>query len=360
MMAIQAPQNYLNRDGLISEVGDFVGPLASRILIVTGPQAWQATSQAIESSLRQHNILYEVTFQQGPCTHQAIDQVATAARTWNAELILGVGGGRALDCAKAVGDLLGQLPVVAVPTIAATCAAWSPISVIYDGRGAHVAPLPLKRLPVWVLVDSEVIARSPARYLKAGIVDALAKWYEFQPYLQADPTSLALVLKARAAGLALEMFNRHGDQALKDIEAQRVTSALRQVIDANIALAGLANSMKDDVARVGVAHAIHNSMTRHPELHHWLHGEKVGFGLVVQALLNTEREEEQQPLLALLSRFGSPLTLTQLGLADKPEQVESIARHVRIRSAALLPFAVDNDAILKALWKTENLATVAA
>lgn len=360
MMAIQAPQNYLNRDGLISEVGDFVGPLASRILIVAGPQAWQATSQAIESSLRQHNILYEVTFQQGPCTHQAIDQVATAARTWNAELILGVGGGRALDCAKAVGDLLGQLPVVAVPTIAATCAAWSPISVIYDGRGAHVAPLPLKRLPVWVLVDSEVIARSPARYLKAGIVDALAKWYEFQPYLQADPTSLALVLKARAAGLALEMFNRHGDQALKDIEAQRVTSALRQVIDANIALAGLANSMKDDVARVGVAHAIHNSMTRQPELHHWLHGEKVGFGLVVQALLNTEREEEQQPLLALLSRFGSPLTLTQLGLADKPEQVESIARHVRIRSAALLPFAVDNDAILKALWKTENLATVAA
>lgn len=360
MMAIQAPQNYLNRDGLISEVGDFVGPLASRILIVTGPQAWQATSQAIESSLRQHNILYEVTFQQGPCTHQAIDQVATAARTWNAELILGIGGGRALDCAKAVGDLLGQLPVVAVPTIAATCAAWSPISVIYDGRGAHVAPLPLKRLPVWVLVDSEVIARSPARYLKAGIVDALAKWYEFQPYLQADPTSLALVLKARAAGLALEMFNRHGDQALKDIEAQRVTSALRQVIDANIALAGLANSMKDDVARVGVAHAIHNSMTRQPELHHWLHGEKVGFGLVVQALLNTEREEEQQPLLALLSRFGSPLTLTQLGLADKPEQVESIARHVRIRSAALLPFAVDNDAILKALWKTENLATVAA
>lgn len=39
MIAIQAPQTYLNRDGLIAEVGDFIEPLASRILIITSPQA---------------------------------------------------------------------------------------------------------------------------------------------------------------------------------------------------------------------------------------------------------------------------------------------------------------------------------
>ncbi|MCL6359987.1 iron-containing alcohol dehydrogenase family protein [Pectobacterium polaris] len=357
MIAIQAPQTYLNRDGVIRSVGEYTAPYASTILIITSPQAWKVTSEAVEQSLNEYGLRYQVEFLPGDCTKPAIEALTAQARAFSAELILGIGGGRVLDVAKAVGDILGQIPVIAVPTIAATCAAWSPISVIYSNSGAHNGPFPLTRLPVWVLVDSEIIARSPSRYLKAGIVDALAKWYEFQPYLRHGDSGLALALKAQAARLAVETFNTHGEQAIADNEQGLVTPALRRTIDAVIALAGLANSMKDEVPRIGVAHAIHNSMTRLPELHDWLHGEKVGFGLAVQAFLEHDNDADREELFAQLRRYGSPITLNALGLSERPQLVESIAQNVKIapKIAARLPFATDAESIERALWRTQTL-----
>ncbi|MBG0753325.1 MULTISPECIES: iron-containing alcohol dehydrogenase family protein [Pectobacterium] len=357
MIAIQAPQTYLNRDGVIRSVGDYAAPYANTILIITSPQAWKTTADAVERNLNEHGLRYQVEFLPGDCTKPAIEALTAQARAFNAELILGIGGGRVLDVAKAVGDILGQLPVIAVPTIAATCAAWSPISVIYSDSGAHNGPFPLTRLPVWVLVDSEIIAHSPSRYLKAGIVDALAKWYEFQPYLRHGDDGLALALKAQAAKLAVETFNTYGEQAIADNEQGLVTPALRRVIDAVIALAGVANSMKDEVPRIGVAHAIHNSMTRLPELHDWLHGEKVGFGLAAQAFLEHDNDADREELFAQLRRYGSPITLSALGLNERPQLVENIAQHVKIapKIASRLPFATDAERIQQALWRTQTL-----
>ncbi|PWC13760.1 oxidoreductase [Brenneria roseae subsp. americana] len=357
MIAIQAPETYLNRDGVIRSVGEFITPFAKTVLIVTSPQAWQATAEHVERSLNQHGLIYQVEFLPGDCTKLVIEALTAQARKFKAELILGIGGGRVLDSAKAVGEVLGQIPVITVPTIAATCAAWSPISVIYSETGAHNGPIALKRLPVWVLVDSEVIAQSSSRYLKAGIVDALAKWYEFQPYLRNGDDGLALALKAQAARLAVDTFNTYGEQAINDNEQRQVTPALRKVIDAVIALAGVANSMKDNVPRIGVAHAIHNSMTRLPALHHWLHGEKVGFGLAAQAFLEHEHASDRAELLSQLHRYGSPLTLTLLGLGDRPQLVEEIAQEVKISAkiAARLPFSVAPENIKNALWSTQQL-----
>ncbi|MBN3132478.1 iron-containing alcohol dehydrogenase family protein [Pectobacterium brasiliense] len=359
MIAIQAPQTYLNRDGVIRSVGEYAAPYASTILIITSPQAWKSTSEAVERSLNEYGLRYQVEFLPGDCTKPAIEALTAQARAFSAELILGIGGGRVLDVAKVVGDILGQLPVITVPTIAATCAAWSSFSVIYSDSGVHNGAFALTRLPVWVLVDSEIIARSPSRYLKAGVVDALAKWYEFQPYLRHGDDGLALALKAQAAKLAVETLNTYGEQAIADNEQGLVTPALRGAIDAVIALAGLANSMKDEVQRIGVAHAIHNSMTHLPELHDWLHGEKVGFGLAVQAFLEHDSDDNREELFTQLRRYGSPITLSALGLNERPQLVESIARSVKIapKIAARLPFATDAERIERALWRTQTLET---
>jgi glycerol dehydrogenase len=71
--------------------------------------------------------------------------------------------------------------VIQVPTVAATCAAWSPFSVLYNRQGGHSGSLPLRRFPAG---SSWIVRSSPPRraFLKAGIVDALAKWFEFSPY----------------------------------------------------------------------------------------------------------------------------------------------------------------------------------
>ncbi|QWA09424.1 iron-containing alcohol dehydrogenase family protein [Sodalis ligni] len=353
MIVVKAPQNYLNEPGLIARIGDYVAPISrDKVMIITSPKAWLATQRAVEASFAPHGIQYQRYFLQGECTAATIAAFTEQAAAEDIRLIIGIGGGKVLDTAKGIAESGGRLPLITVPTVAATCAAWSPISVLYTEAGAHLNSMPLQRTPEWVLVDSQIIAQTPVRYLKAGIVDALAKWYEFEPYLRQDDSSLSLILKAQAAKLALDIFEQLGEQAVADNQARQVTPALIKVVDAVIALAGMANSMRDEITRIGVAHGIHNSITRQPDLHGFLHGELVGFGLVIQSLLDTTGSPSRARLLNLLKAFSTPLTLRELGVTESvARRAAQIAQGVQIAPAiaARLPFALNAERIEQAL-----------
>ncbi|TCL07255.1 iron-containing alcohol dehydrogenase family protein [Sodalis ligni] len=353
MIGVKAPQNYLNEPGLIARIGDYVAPISrDNVMIITSPKAWLATQRAVEASFAPHGIQYQRYFLQGECTAATIAAFTEQAAAEDIRLIIGIGGGKVLDTAKGISESGGRLPLITVPTVAATCAAWSPISVLYTEAGAHLNSMPLQRTPEWVLVDSQIIAQTPVRYLKAGIVDALAKWYEFEPYLRQDDSSLSLILKAQAAKLALDIFEQLGEQAVADNQARQVTPALIKVVDAVIALAGMANSMRDEITRIGVAHGIHNSITRQPDLHGFLHGELVGFGLVIQSLLDTTGAPSRARLLNLLKVFSTPLTLRELGVTESvARRAAQIAQGVQIAPAiaARLPFALNAERIEQAL-----------
>ncbi len=254
-------------------------------------------------------------------------QLKTPYRTAGRRTAAGDWGGRVLDAAKAAASQLPAVTLVNFATQAATCAAWSPIAIIYNEQGGHLHSQPLGKMPELVLVDSEVIARSDVRYLKAGIVDALAKYYEFRPYQQHNPDDLALDLKVMTARQALDTFRQQGDAAILACQQQRVTPELVRVIDATIVLAGLANSVRDLLPTPGFAHAIHNRLTHLPELHHWLHGEKVGFSLLVQSLMEHDGVADAE-LLALLRHYDMPLKLPVLR-GDRHSALRNLAQQIK-------------------------------
>lgn len=60
-----------------------------------------------------------------------------------------------------------------VPSVAATCAAVSAVSILYDHQGVYQEMYHLRAAPEVVILDSQIIAAAPVRWLSAGIGDTL-------------------------------------------------------------------------------------------------------------------------------------------------------------------------------------------
>ena len=146
-------------------------------LIVAGKSAIAQLSGVWQSSLHAAGLTHSIFRFGGECSPLEIERGKAAARQSDARIIIGAGGGKVLDTARAVASDL-NLPVVNCPTVASSDAPCSALSVVYTDEGVFQEYRIYRRNPDLVLVDTEVIARSPARLLVAGMGDALATWFE--------------------------------------------------------------------------------------------------------------------------------------------------------------------------------------
>ena len=139
MFSVKSPQNYLQRPGLLAQAGELIRPLARHLRILTSPRAWQAVNPPLIHSLEQAGIRWETEYLQGECTEQAVANFRDNIKQQGADGILAVGGGQVLDTTKAANQALGDRRLITIPTLAATCAAWSPLAIIYNSRGGHLS-----------------------------------------------------------------------------------------------------------------------------------------------------------------------------------------------------------------------------
>src|SRR5262245_32078798 len=103
-------------------------------LIVAGRSAVSLLSETWRSSLTDAGICYSVHRFGGECSSSEIKRVAAAARENQARVIVGAGGGKVLDTARAAAADV-NLPVVNCPTVASSDAPCSALSVVYTAEG---------------------------------------------------------------------------------------------------------------------------------------------------------------------------------------------------------------------------------
>jgi len=141
--------------------------------------------EPIEKSAKEFNTSIYFEIFQGECSRKEIDRLVSAYQASGCDVVVGIGGGKIHDTAKALA-YYAEAPVVIVPTIAGTDAPCSALSVIYSEDGAFEEYLFLPKNPNMVLVDTEIVSRAPVRLLVSGMGDALATYFEARACMQSN------------------------------------------------------------------------------------------------------------------------------------------------------------------------------
>ncbi|WP_026101076.1 iron-containing alcohol dehydrogenase [Synechococcus sp. PCC 7336] len=337
-------------------------PTIARIFSIGGQHSLDLVCPSLERGFEQCNIAVEHCWSDrgSDCSESELARLRSQASDFGATAIVGIGGGKAIDTAKLVAHQL-QLPIATIPTAAATCAAWTALSNVYSNSGAFQYDVPLDRAPDLLLLDYAWIQTAPPSTLKAGIGDALAKWYEASVSSSSseDALTIAAVQQARV---------------LRDLLLQKSVEAIAcpgstawvQVVDACVCLAGVMGGLGGAKCRTVAAHAVHNGLTHLVGHKRQLHGAKVAFGILVQLRLEEILQGRalaataRQQLISFYKQIGLPATLEALQVEalqegdDRSTHLASVAQIACAPSSDIhhLPFAVTPEALVVAMTTT--------
>ena len=312
----EAPRKYVQGVGALKEAGKWIAPLGKRALVVWGAQVKQQVGEALEASLSAAGIK-AIPFEcYGNCTRAQIAAGVDLAKAEQAEVVLGVGGGRSIDMAKAIAWETCQ-KVVSIPTVASNDAPTSAETVYYTEDGTMDGWAVWPANPDLVLVDTQIIVEAPVEWLVAGMGDALATWFEAEAAYKGRRTAIAggvsTVAALKLAELCYEMLMEYGLQARIDAAEHIVTPAVERIVEANTLLSGLGF----ESSGVCTAHAVANGLTARPETHGFSHGQKVAFGLATQLCLDEDANpEERLQVMDWMVAVGLPVTFEELGLGE--------------------------------------------
>jgi len=349
-------KQYIQREGILLEAGNYLKPFGQRPMVLGDDLVLSLVRPTLEDQLGRANLSPSFTRFGEECSLSEISHLGEIVRQKNLDFIIGTGGGKAIDTSRMLADKL-KLPLITIPTSAATCSAASAVAVVYE-KGVRQATVNGKGADL-VLVDPIIISQAPIRLLAAGIGDALAKWYEGKPGFdrmkeQDSATLAAMNLSTQVKETTFSL----GLLAKQDVEAKKNSPAVERIIESNILLTAVIGGMGGSKFRIAVAHALLYGLTILPPVHQNLHGEMVAYGTVVQLCLE-KNEAELNVLLPFFSQLGLPLTMKELGMANAEDPLfwEGLKRTCAPGSSAHnMPFPVDEQKLYRAMLEADERA----
>jgi len=354
-----SPSRYIQGAGTIGEIGVHAARLGSSALLVGGKTALALCGPDIVASLAEHQIVCHQECFRGISSSKEIDRLAEIAVAHRVDFIIALGGGASIDAGKAVSHVL-KTPVIVVPTIVATDAPCSALSVIYSEEGIFERYLLLHRNPECVLVDTALVAKSPVRFFVAGMGDALATFWESDTCARSgSPNPLTgggtptLAVKALSQ-LCYKTLLTSGLRARLAVENKVVTPDVEAIVEANTLLSGLSS---ENGGHAG-AHSIHNGLTTLASTKERLHGEKVAFGVLVQLVMEGRPADDIREVQDFCFSVGLPLCLEELDIVKpQAEEIRQVAETATATGETIHStwFAVTASMVEAAIWTADAL-----
>ncbi len=323
------PRQYHNKAGILSQTGGFCKTLnAKRVVISGGVKARKSVASALHSSLEKAGIPYVEYEFVGESSIENIEALNALIDSFNADLVIGVGGGKSIDTAKNSADR-HNMPIITIPTVAGTCSCSSPLSIEYTNEGIYSRDYYPANNPNIVLVDPELLIHSPIVYLKSGILDSLSKWYEGHESIKGS--SNADMFDKMALGISDYLFEQimeKAEDAILANKAGKINEAFTDILNQIFFVTGVIQALGVKAVRNGIAHSVHNGLTVLPESHHLTHGEKVGYGILVQLLLREGESDTYKEYLSLCKKIDYSPLMEAMGLHIQQLEIHKIAEKV--------------------------------
>ena len=271
--------------GVFEQLPSIVAQHGMRALLVTGGRSFDASQRRaeLEAGLVEAGVeLLGSTSVRGEPSPSDVEDPVAAFRGQGIEVVIGVGGGAALDTAKAIAGLLPvetglmdhlegvghgvpypgtALPVVAVPTTAGTGSEATRNAVISE-RG----PDGYKRsfrdesmVPADAVVDPDLLATAPPVLIAANGLDALTQLLEAFTSKRATPITDALARDGLAAcreALPVWHADPHGPDAPAARSRMAYAALLSGVCLANAGLGAVHGFASPLGARLPIPHGM--------------------------------------------------------------------------------------------------------
>lgn len=358
-IAIQSPAKYVQGAGELLNLPKYCQALAAEgAYVLIDPFILDNYGASFEHSFQVHSYKAHFSAFQGECSRVEIDRQVELVKQSGLKVVVGIGGGKTLDTAKAVA-YYADLPVVIMPTAASSDAPCSALSVIYTEQGQFAEYLFLKQNPNLVLVDTDLVAKAPVRLLVSGIGDALATYFEARATFRSNKGTIAggqQSLTAMAlAELCYHTLLEDGLKAVIAAEQGLSSRALMNIVEANTYLSGIGF----ESGGLAAAHAIHNGLTVLAETHDMLHGEKVAFGVICQLILENADSNEIDSVIEFCQQIGLPTCLADLGVDsdDLLSKAREVAKATCVPTETIhnMPFAIIEDEVAAAILVADEL-----
>ncbi len=324
------------------------------VLIVGGKTALSKAIEKLYAALSDFNIVDTVIYGK-ECYRERIEELFNTYKDKNVDFVIGVGGGKAIDTSKCLADLL-LVPVVTVPTIASTCAASSALSVVYNKEHAFEGFWRFKRPCRHTFIDTQIIAEAPEEYIRAGIGDTLAKYYEVEFSARGQQKTYKDNLGIKISQMCNTPLL---DIAIKTTEAAKKHTATKELEEAALIIlvsTGMVSALINPAFNGALAHALFYGLTELKGFEEsFLHGDVIGYTTIVQLVLDKKLAEAKK-IKALIEKMGVETTLFERNVDTSYENLEKVLNAtLSDPDMDVIPYKITKEMLYDAIIEVEKM-----
>lgn len=317
---------YIQRADALKELEHEIMLCGNRPFFITGKRSIEAV-RAVYPNMKEpeEGHFFQYT---GPCSMEMGEKLAALISKGKDSCVVGIGGGKIMDLTKLAGKLAG-VRVIQVPTISATCAATTCLSVLYDEHWSTTGSYYYESEVDAVIVDTEILCRQPYRYAAAGILDSMTKACEIIHHGEIVEQKADLYF---AYSMAKHIFSRLYaiyPKAIGDIKNNVNSKEVEELAFLTIGATGIVSGTARGSFQTAIAHAVYEEgRKRYPaELLPSLHGEIVGVGMRYQCRYTGRYEKEVEEILL---KTDMPRYLRDIGLGKEyiPDLADGMAQRL--------------------------------